>query len=100
MSAAKKKKLDNSTKDGMFTIRTAPQDKELIEKAAEHAGISISSFMLQCALRAARRELADMEKTTLSERDARAFFESMTKPPAPNQALKKAFKDYSKQVRK
>lgn len=100
MSAAKKKKIDNPTKDGMFTIRTAPQDKELIEKAAEHAGISISSFMLQYALRAARKELAEIEKTTLSERDARAFFETMTNPPVANQSLKKAFKDYSKQVRK
>ena len=100
MSAAKKKKLGNTTKYWMFTIRTAPQDKELIEKAAEHAGVSISSFMLQYALRAARRELAEIEKTTLSERDARAFFESMTNSPAPNAALKKAFKDYSKQVRK
>ncbi len=81
-------------------IRTAPQDKVLIEKAADHLGLTISSFMLQNSLRAARKELSEVERTSLTQRDAEVFFSALTNPPAPNEALKKAFKDYEKQSRK
>ena len=81
-------------------IRTAPQDKNLIEKAADHLGLTISSFMLQNSIRAARKELAEIERTSLTERDAHVFFSALTNPPAANESLKKAFKDYEKQSRK
>lgn len=51
-------------------IRTAPQDKILIEKAADQLGLTVSSFMLQNSIRAARKELSEVERTSLTERDA------------------------------
>ncbi|MCB0412092.1 MAG: DUF1778 domain-containing protein [Bdellovibrionales bacterium] len=98
MTAARKKKnLSSPLKETKVMIRTAPQDKILIEKAADHLGLTISSFMLQNSIRAARRELAEVERTGLTERDAHIFFSALTNPPRVNEALKKAFKDYDKQ---
>lgn len=87
-------------KGDVIHIRTAPSDKSLIEKAAETLGLSISSFMLQNALKAARRELAEVEKISLSKRDASSFFAALESPPAPNAALLGAFQSYAKQSRK
>lgn len=100
MSVARKKKMLSPLKETKVMIRTAPQDKQLIEKAADHLGLTISSFMLQNSIRAARRELSEVERTSLTERDAYAFFSALTNPPRPNEALKKAFKDYAKQSKK
>lgn len=99
MPAPKKKKTD-STKGGVIHIRTAPSDKSLIEKAADQLGLTVSSFMLQNAIKAARRELAEVERYSLSDRDASTFLSALSAPPAPNAALKSAFKDYSKLFRK
>lgn len=100
MTAARKKKPVSTLKESTVMIRTAPQDKSLIEKAADQLGLTISSFMLQNSIRAARKELAEVERTSLTDRDALSFFSALTNPPAPNAALKKAFKDYEKQSRK
>lgn len=99
MSAAKKKKIDTS-KDDVIHIRSTPSDKSLIEKAADSVGLTISSFILQNSIKAARRELAEIEKTSLSKRDAELFLSALTKPPAANAALKSAFKEYDKQSKR
>lgn len=100
MSVARKKKMLSPLKETKVMIRTAHQDKRLIEKAADHLGLTVSSFMLQNSIRAARKELAEVERTSLTERDAYIFFSALTNPPRPNEALKKAFKDYEKKSKK
>lgn len=99
MSTARKKKEDKSKGD-VIHIRSTPSDKSLIEKAAEAVGLTISSFMLQNAIKAARREIAEIEKISLTKRDAELFLSALTSPPAPNTALKAAFKSYAKHTRK
>ncbi len=98
MSTAKKKK-SAPAKNDVIHIRSSPSDKSLIEKAADAVGLTISSFMLQNSLKAARQELAEIEKIKLSQKDAELFFSTITSPQTPNEALKKAFKDYEKQGR-
>jgi len=99
MSTARKKKIESS-KDDVIHIRSTPSDKSLIEKAADAVGLTVSSFMLQNSIKAARRELAEVEKMSLSKRDADLFFSALTNPAAPNSALKSAFKDYEKQSKR
>jgi len=99
MSAVKKKKVD-TTKGEVIHIRTAPYDKSLIEKAADSLGLTISSFMLQNSIKAARRELSELEKSSLSKKDAQTFFAALQSPSAPNAALRAAFVDYNKRSRK
>ncbi len=95
MSTARKKKVETS-KDDVIHIRSTPSDKSLIEKAADAVGLTISSFMLQNSIKAARRELAEVEKISLSKRDAELFLSALVNPPNSNAALKAAFKDYDK----
>lgn len=99
MSTARKKK-NESSKDDVIHIRSTTSDKMLIEKAADAVGLTISSFMLQNSIKAARRELAEVEKISLTKRDAELFLSALTNPQAPNAPLKAAFKDYEKQTRK
>ena len=99
MSTARKKKIDTS-KDDVIHIRSTPSDKSLIEKAANAVGLTISSFMLQNSIKAARRELAEVDKISLTKRDAELFFSALMNPTTPNGALKSAFKDYDKQSKR
>lgn len=99
MSTARKNKIDSS-KDEVIHIRSTPSDKTLIEKAADAVGLTVSSFMLQNSIKAARRELSEVEKTSLSKRDAELFLSALTNSAAPNAALKSAFKDYDKQSKR
>ncbi len=95
MSAARKSKPQNH-KDEVIHIRTAPSDKNLIERAADTLGLTISSFMLQNSIKAARRELADIEVASLSRKDALLFLSALTHIQKPNLALKSAYKSYEK----
>ena len=99
MSTARKKKNDTH-KDEVIHIRTAPSDKTLIEQAADALGLTISSFMLQNSIKAARRELAEIEVALFSKKDANLFFSALMNPPRPNAALKAAFKSYEKNTGK
>jgi uncharacterized protein (DUF1778 family) len=99
MNISRRKKVD-SFKGDVMHIRSTPADKTLIEKAADAVGLTISSFMLQHSLKAARRELAEIEQLPLSKRDAELFFSALTNPSAPNAALESAFKDYDKTFQK
>ncbi len=83
-------------KGDVIHIRVAEGDKSLIEKAADSGGLTISSFMLQHSLKAARRELSEVLRTTLSKRDAETFFSALRSKLPPNEALKAAFKSYGK----
>ena len=62
MGAPKLKKKADTTKEGIIHIRTASSDKSLIEKAADTLGLTVSAFILQNALKAARKELSEIEK--------------------------------------
>jgi len=100
MGAPKLKKKADTTKEGIIHIRTASSDKSLIEKAADTLGLTVSAFILQNALKAARKELSEIEKTVLSKTDADLFFTKLINPSKANSALKSAFIDYNKRVRK
>lgn len=96
MSARKKK--ETHLKEEKFHIRVNEKDKSLIEKAAEFAGLNASAFVLENALKAARRELASVETLSLTRADSEIFLNLLTNPPAANQAMKDAFADYKTRV--
>ena len=70
-----------------INLRTSPEAKALIERAAGIMGSTVSSFMLQNAYEAARRLVAEQEVITLSDRDRDAFLAALENPPEPTQAL-------------
>jgi uncharacterized protein (DUF1778 family) len=68
-------------------LRTSPEAKALIERAAAIMGSTVSSFMLQNAYEAASRLVAQQEVFTLSDRDRDAFLTALENPPEPTQSL-------------
>jgi len=71
-----------------INLRTSPEAKALIERAAALMGTTVSGFMLQNAYEAARRLVAGHETLILADRDRNAFLAAMDNPGEPNQALK------------
>ena len=70
-----------------INLRTSPEAKALIERAASIMGSTVSSFMLQNAYEAARRIVADKDNLMLSQEAFEAFVASCEHPAEPGQAL-------------
>ena len=70
-----------------INLRTSPEAKALIERAAAMMGSTVSSFMLQNAYEAASRLIAQQEVLTLSDRDRNAFLQALDNQPEPTPAL-------------
>ena len=96
--AKKKEKETTHLKEDKLHIRVNQKDKNLIEKAADFLGLNASAFVLENALKAARRELASVETLALTRQDSEIFLRLLTDPPAPNKAMRDAFAEYKTRV--
>jgi len=75
-------------------LRTSPEIKELIVRAATTAGVSLSAFLIACAQDRAKQILAESENLTLSPRDWDAFFTALDNADKPRPQLQAAANDY------
>jgi uncharacterized protein (DUF1778 family) len=75
------------TDSARINLRTSPQAKALIERAAAIMGSTVSGFMLQNAYEAARRVVADEDTLILSQEAFEAFIATCENPPEPTPAL-------------
>jgi len=73
-------------------LRTSPEIKELIVRAATTAGMSVSAFLLGTAQERAKQILADTEMMTLSARDWNAFAKALDNADKPRPKLSAAMK--------
>lgn len=73
--------------DTRINLRTSPEAKALIERAAALMGTTVSSFMLQNAYEAARRVVAENDTLTLSQKAFEEFVAACEKPAKPTKAL-------------
>ncbi len=71
-----------------INLRTSPEAKALIERAAALMGTTVSGFMLQNAYEAARRVVADNDTLMLSQQAFEAFVAACEQPSEPNEALR------------
>ena len=58
-------------------LRTSPEIKELIVRAATTAGMSVSAFLLGTAQERAKQILAEAEMITLTAKDWNAFAKAL-----------------------
>lgn len=68
-------------------LRTTPEIKELIVRAAATAGMTVSAFMLATAHERAKQILADAEMITLTARDWATFARSLDESERPRPQL-------------
>jgi uncharacterized protein (DUF1778 family) len=72
-------------------IRTEPEVKAVIERAALLRHTSVSAYILDSALEKAKAELRAIETLSLRDADRDSFFSALESPPEPNAALRKLF---------
>lgn len=70
--------------------RIAPEMHELLKRAAEIEGRSLTDFVVAAASAAARRTIAETEVLDLSRESALAFASLLAEPPQPDPAMERA----------
>ena len=80
--------------------RISPDALELIRRAAELQGRSISDFIVAAAQEAAQRAVADVEILRLSRQAQEQFAALVLDPPEPTAALVRAFEHHRELIGK
>lgn len=78
--------------DERMHFRVKKRVKQTIRQAAVLTGMDDSSFVISAAYDAAIKAIEAHQKTVLQEIDFEPFFTALDNPPAPTEALMKAFK--------
>lgn len=87
-------------KERRLNIRCDNRARELLDKAATYAHVSVSEFVLTHALASAEQVVQAHESITLTPKDFQAFLAALDVPTRPKAALKRAFKRHAEQVRR
>lgn len=85
-------------KDSRLHIRCDQEVRQLLDKAASYARMSVSEFILRNAVDQAKSVVKEHESITLSLSDFDRFLDALDQPAPPNTALKRAFKLHNEQA--
>ena len=80
--------------------RIAPEALEVVKRAAQIQGRSVSDFVVAAAQEAAQKAIADVQILRLSSEAQEKFAALLIDPPAPNAALTRAFKQHRSLIRR
>ncbi len=86
-------------KETRLNIRCDLRSRELLDRAATYAHVSVSEFVLSHALASAEQVVQEHEAITLKPEDFQAFLAALDAPAEPNPALQRAFQRHTEQVR-
>jgi uncharacterized protein (DUF1778 family) len=78
-----------SAKRETLNIRVKPEDRGLIDRAAQLLGKSRTDFLLEAARRAAQDALLDQTRFDVSPKAHAEFVARLDAPPAPNDKLRR-----------
>lgn len=76
-----------------FDIRLPANAKQLLIQAAEISGNTLTGLVLNAALDRARDILQTHQHFRLNAEDWQRFLDALDQPPAPNEALRSAWRD-------
>ena len=85
-----------SARAARLDIRTTQPAKLLIENAASFLGITISAFILECAVEKAAMILQQAEAISLNAYESKQFLAAIENPSKPNANLKRLFEKHKK----
>ena len=91
------RELEKSVKSERFGTRLTAAQKELLQRAADLQGRSLSDFVVDSAQRVAEDVIREHEVITLTARAGRAFVESLLNPSGPNARLRAAAERYKQE---
>ena len=76
-------------------LRTTPEQKRMIERAAELRGTSVTEFVLSNIQEAAKATIDEFEVLELRDEARKLFVQALLHPPEPNGALKAAVRRHN-----
>ena len=85
-------------KESRLNIRCDAYARELLDKAAAYAHVSVSEFVLTHVLNPAEKIVQENECITLKQADFQASLTALDAPAPPNPVLKQAYKRHKEQV--
>jgi uncharacterized protein (DUF1778 family) len=80
----------DSTRSTRIEARIAPDALDVVKRAAEIQGRSVSDFVVSAAREAAEKAVAEAQIIRLSLADQRMVMDSILNPPRPSAALRRA----------
>ncbi len=83
-------------KRSRLEARISAEEKELLKKAADLQGCTLTEFVVRSAQEAARKAVKEHQMMSLTARDTEAFVKALLKPPAPGKKLRLAAERYRK----
>jgi uncharacterized protein (DUF1778 family) len=73
-------------------LRATSQEKQLLQAAAAHEHVDVTTFILRRVVPAAREIVDQAERIRLSERDTKRVLDLLENPPKPTKRLLAAAK--------
>lgn len=81
-----------------FEARVTDAQKRLLEHAADLKGTTVTDFVVNSAVKAARRTIRESHIIELTKQESEAFVNAVLNPPAPSQGLQAAARRYERWV--
>jgi uncharacterized protein (DUF1778 family) len=85
-------------KEQRLEARVTPDQKRLIERAAELRGTSVTEFVVVSAQQAATETIREFETLSLRDEAREVFVNAILNPPAPNETARAAAQRYKEQM--
>ena len=85
-------------KETRLVARTSTEVQEIIQRAADYSGATLSQFLIESAIEKARNVIEQTETLHLSMAGADALFAVLENPPPANDKLLEAAKHYKDTV--
>ncbi len=85
-------------KETRLVARTTAEIQEIIQRAADYSGASLSQFLVESAMERARDVIERTETLHLSMTGADALYVALENPPRANSKLLKAAQHYKDTV--
>jgi len=90
--------LRASRRQERLEARIAPEQKRLIERAAQLRGTSVTDFVVTELQEAALETIRDFETLRLRNEAREVFVAALLNPPEPNEEARKAVARYKAQM--
>ena len=85
-------------KEARLVARTTTETQEIIQRAADYSGTTLSQFLIEAAQTKAYEVIERSETLRLSKTSADALLMALDNPPEPNTKLLKAAQSYKASV--
>ena len=82
--------MQTTQRQARLEARIAPEVHEILKRAAEIEGRSLTDFVVAAASAAARQTIAQTEVLQLSRESAQLFASLLIDPPTPTPAMERA----------